>query len=75
MIVRTERNLMFNPRNGNFKKHSHFEKPIRSGKTKKKFECRTITNPVELMKMGYNPSKKLTPMNDYDMKELMKMVG
>ena len=43
--------------------------------SKKKFDCRTISNPVELMKMGYNPSKKVTPMNDYDMKELMKMVG
>jgi hypothetical protein len=43
--------------------------------SEKKFKCRTITNPVELMMMGYNPSKKITPMNDYDMKELMKKVG
>ena len=43
--------------------------------SKKKFDCRTISNPVELMKMGYDTSNKTTPMNDYDTKEMMKMVG
>jgi hypothetical protein len=43
--------------------------------SKTKFDCQTITNPIELMKMGYSPSKIVTPKNDYDMKELMTMVG
>ena len=43
--------------------------------SKKKFDCRTITNPVELMKMGYDPSRKMIPMNDYEMNEVLKQVA
>lgn len=41
-------------------------------KSKTKFTCRVISNPVELMKMGYTPSKKVTPLND---NELLKQVA
>ena len=75
MIITTQRNLLWNPKNGNIKNRSSFAGHIVAKKSKKKFECRTITNPVELMKMGYDPSNKTTPMNDCDTKELMKMVG
>jgi hypothetical protein len=43
--------------------------------SKKKFGCRTISNPVELMKMGYDPSRKMIPMNDYEMNEVLKQVA
>lgn len=43
--------------------------------TKKKFECRTITNPIELMKMGYIPSKKVVATNQVEMNELLKQVA
>ena len=75
MIITTQRNLLWNPKNGNIKNRISFAGHIVAKKSKKKFECRTITNPVELMKMGYDPSNKTTPMNDYDTKEMMKMVG
>jgi hypothetical protein len=43
--------------------------------TKKKFECRTITNPIELMKMGYTPSKKVAPTNQVEISEILKQVA
>ena len=79
MIVQCQKNTLHdltrNHRNrGKGGRCRNNEKIVGEG-SKKKFDCRTITNPVELMKMGDNPSKKVTPMNDYDTKELMKMVG
>ncbi len=70
MIVKTERNLM-----SNLKNNKKLKNRIKPKGSKKKFECRIITNPVELMKMGYNPSVKLIPINDYETNELTKKVG
>jgi len=41
-------------------------------KSKTKFECRVISNPIELMKLGYTPSKKVTPLNN---DELLKKIA
>ena len=69
MIVRTQKNLVLNKRNKKLKNR------IQPKRTKKKFECRVITDPVELEKMGYSPSRKKTPMNDYEMNEVLKLVA
>ena len=72
MIIKKQRNLLWNPRNGNIKRHSAFCGHILPEKSKKKFKCRVISNPVELMKLGYVPSKKINPVNDY---ELLKKIA
>ena len=54
-------------------------------KPKTKFDCKTINNPYQLIKMGYTPSNKCwmnyhlsndsqVPVNDYDIEEY-KMVA
>ena len=69
MIVRTQKNLVLNKRNKRLKNR------IQPKQSKKKFECRIITNPVELMEMGYDPSQKTTPMNDQEVSEVLKLVA
>jgi hypothetical protein len=44
-------------------------------KPKTRFKCKTITNPVELQKMGYTVSKKLNPVNDYEIDKTIKKVA
>jgi hypothetical protein len=44
-------------------------------RTKKRFECRTITNPIELMKMGYTPSKKVVSTNQAELSNLLKQIA
>lgn len=61
------RNNRFSKRNG----RNHGHAIIRPEKSRQKFPCRTISNPEELMKLGYNtkPSQPMIPMipvNDYD---------
>ncbi len=69
MIIQTQRNLLFQKK---FSKRlgSGFTGKIRPEKSRQKFPCRTITNPEELMKLGYTkPSQPMIPMipvNDYD---------
>ena len=75
MIIKKQRNLLWNPRNGNIKRHSAFCGHILPEKSKKKFKCRVITNPMELLRMGYTPSGKLVGQNDYDTNEVVKMVA
>ena len=41
-------------------------------KSKTKFKCRVISNPDELMNMGYTTSKQINSLND---NEFMKKVG
>tara|TARA_B100000315_G_scaffold40140_1_gene35049 strand:- start:1835 stop:2056 length:222 start_codon:yes stop_codon:yes gene_type:complete len=59
---------------------------IKREKSKTRFECRVITNPVEIKLMGYTPSKNcwmkyreskqtLTHQNDYEVKQVMKKVA
>ena len=75
MIIKKQRNLLWNPRNGNIKRHSAFCGKVLPEKSKKKFKCRVITNPMELLRMGYTPSGKLVGQNDYDINEEVKMVA
>ena len=75
MIEIKQKNLMWNPRNGNIKRHSAFCGHVRPEKSRKKFPCRVITNQMELMKLGYVPSGKIVPQNDYEMNELIKKIA
>ena len=69
MSIQTQRNLLFQKK---FSKRlgSGFTGKIRSEKSRQKFPCRTISNPEELMKLGFTkPSQQMIPMipvNDYD---------
>ena len=75
MILKMQRNLLWNPRNGNIKRHSAFCGHVVAEKSRKKFPCRVITNKLELMRLGYTPSGKMTPENDMDMNELIKKIA
>ena len=75
MILKMQRNLLWNPRNGNIKRHSAFCGHVVAQKSKKKFPCRVITNKLEIMKLGYAPSGQMTPENDYEMNELIKKIA
>ena len=75
MIIRKQRNLLWNPKNGNISGRSGFSGHIVPKKSKKKFPCRVVTNQMELLRMGYAPSGKLVAQNDYDTNEVVKMVA
>jgi YD repeat-containing protein len=75
MIFKKQRNLLWNPKNGNIKGRSGFSGHIVPKKSKKKFPCRVVTNQMELLRMGYTPSGKLVGQNDYDINEEVKMVA
>ena len=57
------------------KKPKKLRNRILAQKSKTKFECRNITNPMELMKMGYTPSKKIVPTNNVEINELIKKIA
>jgi hypothetical protein len=77
MIVQVQSNLKF--RKSNYKN----EKPSRDAKrnpnrfvsqrSRKKFPCRVITNPIELELMNYSTSTKINPVNDSA--ELLKKIA
>jgi hypothetical protein len=56
----------------NFLKPKKLKNRIQPKKSKTKFDCRVINDPIELMKLGYTPSKKVSPIND---NELLKMIA
>lgn len=74
MIIQCQRNLIYQPRKKN-QRHgrtygsSAFVGKVRPQRTRKSFPCKTISDPDELIKLGYTPSSKLmtskTPANDY----------
>ena len=75
MIIKKQRNLLWNPKNGRISGRSGFSGHIVPKKSKKKFPCRVITDQMELLKMGFIPSGKLVSQNDYDTNEVVKMVA
>ena len=74
MIFKMQRNLLWNPRNGCIPKSgSSYSGKVLPQKSRKKFPVRTISNPEELIRLGYlKPSIPMIPVNDY---EVLKKVA
>ena len=70
MIIQCEQTLIRNNRNSKRRGRGHAYARVMQPKTRQKFPCKTISDPDELMKLGYAPSsKRMTaskPVNDYE---------
>jgi hypothetical protein len=70
MIVQVQSNLKF--RKSNFKKEKLSRDAKRnpnrfvSQRSRKKFPCKVISNPIELELLGYSTSTKIKQVNDYE---------
>ena len=72
MIITKQRNLLWNPKNGNIKGRSAYVGHILPRKSNTKFQCKTITDPMELLKMGYLSTGTIVDMNNYKKLKLIK---
>tara|TARA_B100001123_G_C15286666_1_gene1015880 strand:- start:734 stop:976 length:243 start_codon:yes stop_codon:yes gene_type:complete len=76
MIISTAQTLIRNHRFSKRRGRGHCYARVLQPKSRENFPCKTISDPDELIKLGYTPSSKLmtskTPANDY---EVLKKVA